>query len=460
MNNDTRAFLIVPGLALKTGRRYIVAIRSLVHEDGSAVQPSEAFAALRDGTATSDPDVEERRALFEDIFGILGANGVSRSNLIQAWDFTVASEYNLVHRQFDVLEDALARMPETGPEYRIFEITDDTNANIARRIIGLMSIPLYMTSPGPGSTLVLDENDRPVFQKFTWIKFTVLIPRSAVDTGVPAAVMQYGHGLLGGQGEVEGGYLSEIANKYNYILAACDWQGMSAEDAPFVIEMMLRDIGSFNIIPERLTQGVLNSVLLMKVLTGPFMSDAAMTYNGKSVVDPTQRYYHGNSQGGIFGHNYLALSPWVNRGVLGVPGGPYNVLLARSVDFTPFFVLIKSRFPASFDQIFLLGFMGQLWDRSEPAGYLNYLNNNEEKQLLFQYGIGDAQVSYLGAYGCMRSVNAAIFENNVVEATEKLYGFDVVSGSVANRSVGVGFKYHGVPDVRFLFAYFMCFLCV
>ena len=46
-----------------------------------------------------------------------------------------------------------------------------------------------------------------------------------------------------------------------------------------------------------------------------------------------ERSYTGNSEGGIFGTVYMAVTQDVERGVLGVPGGPYAMLLPRSHDF-------------------------------------------------------------------------------------------------------------------------------
>ena len=41
---------------------------------------------------------------------------------------------------------------------------------------------------------------------------------------------------------------------------------MSEFDEPAVVYMMAMDIGDFGIIPERLTQGMVNALLLMKML--------------------------------------------------------------------------------------------------------------------------------------------------------------------------------------------------
>ena len=68
------------------------------------------------------------------------------------------------------------------------------------------------------------------------------------------------------QQEVENGYLQEIANRNGYVMTACDWWGMSKYDVPVIVEMMAADISDFVIIPDRLTQGMVNALLLMRLL--------------------------------------------------------------------------------------------------------------------------------------------------------------------------------------------------
>lgn len=50
------------------------------------------------------------------------------------------------------------------------------------------------------------------------------------------------------------------------------------------------------------------------------------------------------------------------------------------------------------DRICLMHALQMLWDRAEPAGFLNLLVAQPEKTALFQYGLGDSQVSWLGAF--------------------------------------------------------------
>ena len=67
-----------------------------------------------------------------------------------------------------------------------------------------MRTPHYLTNNAlPGSVLVIDENNKPVFQGYREVPFSVYIPRSCADgSKAPCAIMEYGHGLLGARNEV------------------------------------------------------------------------------------------------------------------------------------------------------------------------------------------------------------------------------------------------------------------
>jgi len=49
-------------------------------------------------------------------------------------------------------------------------------------------------------------------------------------------------------------------------MAACDWWGMSSEDKPAIVLMASDFLSDFAIIPERLSQGVLNALVLMRIM--------------------------------------------------------------------------------------------------------------------------------------------------------------------------------------------------
>jgi hypothetical protein len=105
---------------------------------------------------------------------------------------------------------------------------------------------------------------------------------------------------------------------------------------------------------------------LMK--SAAFQKDAALTFNGKSVLDQTSAsYYYGNSQGGILGTMYMAVTQDVKRGVVGVTGAPYSLLLPRSHDFANLFQIIAYRYPNTLDRFCMFAMMQLLWDRADPG---------------------------------------------------------------------------------------------
>ena len=65
---------------------------------------------------------------------------------------------------------------------------------------------------------------------------------------------------------------------------------------------------------------------------------------------------------------YAAVTTEVSSSVLGVPGGPYALLLPRSTDFAALFDILKIRFPRSIDRMTVLALIQALWDRMDPAG--------------------------------------------------------------------------------------------
>jgi len=76
--------------------------------------------------------------------------------------------------------------------------------SLARVIEGEMSLPYYSTDNArPGSTLIIDENNNPVFQGYIDVPFTVFIPHSCTDgSRANCPIVNYGHGLLGSRQEV------------------------------------------------------------------------------------------------------------------------------------------------------------------------------------------------------------------------------------------------------------------
>ena len=404
---DKQIFIIRPGIRLKEATRYIVAIRHLTDTQGTAIAPRRAFQILRDNLETPVDTINARREHFEDIFAKLEGAGVTRQDLLLAWDFVTASSESLTGRALSMRDQGLAANGPGAPPFEVTSVQGTLEApysdRIFRRIRGRYTVPLFMTNAQPPARYVLDENGMPVQNGTTTAPFTVTIPRLLVSgEGAPSQgrPVVYGHGLLGsGEGEVTAGNLQTLQSKYGFVLAATDWIGLSSADVPNVLRI-IADISNFRELPDRLQQAFLNFILLGRLLNDPvngFSSHEAFQLDGVPLIDTQELYYYGISQGGIEGGAYLALSPDTKRGVLGVGAANYSTMLQRSIDFAQYQIIFDQNYRDTFDRQLLFPLIQQLWDRGEPNGYTSRLLENPlpgtpAKKVIMQIGRHDSQV--------------------------------------------------------------------
>jgi hypothetical protein len=422
--------IIHPAVNLSDGTRYIVALRNLVTDNGTAPTPSAAFSTYRNGTA---PATDPRRAHMEGIFETLTEAGwTNRSSIYLAWDFTTASTQNVTGRLVSIRDQAFAQLGETpaqlaegkvvgrSPQFFVNDVTDFTpqqNANVARQITGYFTVPcfigptcdppvkcaqltggLFDDCPSPG-TFVLnplkpDSVPHQVAGQTYEANFICNVGRSAYESGQKLRPVEYGHGLFGSATEVNASAQEEMAGGFGMMYCATDWFGMASADVPNAL-LALSNISLFPMIADRVQQGELNFLYLARLMVHPdgFSSNAAFQWSdGTSFIDTTQAYYDGNSQGGIYGGTVCAVSVDVRHCVLGVPGMNYSVLLPRSADYVDPAPLLSDLNPKTFDlsnptnslgysQVFdtfypdqaqrelVLDLIQTLWDRADPDGY-------------------------------------------------------------------------------------------
>ncbi len=441
-DGDRRTFLIHPAARLEDGRRYIVAIRNVVDESGVPLIASPSFAALRDRTDSDDETVESRRGLYTDIFERLDEAGVARSDLQLAWDFSTASMEDNTGWLVDMRDEAFATVGPGGPAYTIDSVDVDWNEDVAVRLLGHMEVPLYLDIPGVGGVINLGADGRPEQNGTAEYPFEVLVPVSAMTE--PAALLQFGHGLFGSYESIED--LGGFANRHNLVIFAFDWIGMSAAD-PIPIAGLLSsgDLAAFETLPSRLLQSHVNALLGMRMMMGDFVDDPNIQFMGQSAIDPDERYYFGASLGGIMGGVYMAMTPDVQRGGLGVPGQSFNVLLPRSVLFDPFFDILRMGYEDPRDIQTLLSAAMLLWDRAEPTGYSRYIREDAlgtpPHEVLLQVAIGDHQVSNHGSHIMARTIGAPL----LTPGPREVWGLEeVASGHVGSAMIEHDF---GLPPV-------------
>ena len=389
---EKKTLIVRPGKRLDDATRYLVAIRDLVDTNGTPITARLAFRALRDGVSDADvalacgpacaAAIAARRPAMEDVLDRLAAHGVARSDLILAWDFSTASSEALTSWMVSIRDQAFAL---GTPSFTVTSVNTGNpagsgfNAQIYARIEGTFQAPLFMTADAPGSRLNL-VNGVPAQNGYATVPWVAHVPRIAVasqnPSAVPARASLWGHGLLGTRYQL--GSLSDLANTFNYVIAAVDMQGMSDPDVAGGVLPAVSDFSNFHRIPERLHQGFLHHLLLGRLLADPvngFNSDPAfhLGVGGAPVIDTDEVFYSGGSQGGIFGGAIMAIAEDFERGFLAVPAANYSTLLHRSIDFNPFFAIVNATYPDKLDQILIFPLIQQLWDRAEPQGYLPHI---------------------------------------------------------------------------------------
>ena len=166
----------------------------------------------------------------------------------------------------------------------------------------------------------------------------------------------------------------------------------------------------------------MNQLVAMRMMMGRVARDGIKDANGALVLDPawidnTLRAYRGDSQGGIMGGTYMAISTDVTRGLLGEPGTPYSVLLNRSKDSILYNGLLRDTYKDDRNVQIMWSLIQLHWDRTEPSGFVPFINGDTlpgtpEHQVLLHDAIGDHQVTTLGAHIVARAVGAKLLKSN------------------------------------------------
>jgi hypothetical protein len=452
-----QAFFIRPALRLKDATRYLVAIRGVQTREGMLIPPSPAFQALRDGSASGDVSVGLRRSLYADILGKLASYEVKTSELQLAWDFTTASRQSTTGDMVTMRDLALAAVGSAGPPYTLTSVTDDPNPYIRRRINGTMTVPLFLTTPAecttgsppagpgcPGSSIHRGADGAPTQAGTASVPFLVQIPNSLVNRGAAGPIIQNAHGLLGDYTEGQDGYIAEICDREGYVEIAVNLEGFASDDTNYITNVIAGDLGQFQHVVDRTHQGFINELLAVRMMMGAMATDPHTMPGGRPTIDPSRRFYRGDSQGGISGGVYMAISTDVTRGLMDNTGAPYTLLLSRSVDFESFFLVLRGIYPDGAQLQLGMDLMQQLWDNAEPDGYIPYITQDPlpgtpVHHVLIHDAIGDPQVTPLGAHFIARTVGA----RNLEATNRELFGLpDAPSGFTGNGLCEYGF---GLP---------------
>lgn len=456
-----QAFLIRPFVRLKNAHRYIVALQGLsmatVEGRAPGLIPAPAgFARLRDQLAAGDPMLEPLSKRYEqEVFPALKQLGVERSKLQLAWDFTTSTEASNTQDMLAMRADLLPKLQAKSPAVTITKVTEQTkaqNENIWLRVEGTIKVPLYLESTKVGAKLNRDASGKVTQNGEADVPFTLQVPHSAnpADASfVPARILEFGHGFFGLREEINYGFMRGYSNEQRYVTIAVDWWGMAEEDLDALTASGLAEPGAVFDFVDRLHQAMANMMALSYAVKGAMKQVPELSRFGKLLYDPDQLYYYGISQGAIFGVTLLSLSPNLDRGALGVGGGPYSLMMSRSHSFGMLYKLLTVRLKDPLTVSKFVALSQSTWDRVDPMTYAphllkdNFPGSPANRHLLMQNGIGDHSVNNLATHQLARAIGIPL----LTPASPPIWGLPTTGAPADDALVVLDFKLAKLPGI-------------
>jgi hypothetical protein len=191
---------------------------------------------------------------------------------------------------------------------------------------------------------------------------------------------------------------------------------MSSEDIANAASV-LQDVSGMPTIADRLQQGMLNMLVLGRLMAHPqgLASSPLLQEGGAPIVRTGRIFYDGNSLGGIMGGALTAVAPDFTRAVLGVPGMNFGVLLPRSDAWATYGQVFDAGYEDPLERPIVLALAQILWDRGEADGYAAHMTTNRlsgtpAHTVLMQVAFGDHAVSQFQADVEARTIGARMHQ--------------------------------------------------
>ncbi len=423
-----RALLIRPLVRLRDGARYVVAIRGLRDKNKAVLPPPEGFRRLRDGQAQDDPTLASLASRYEaDVFAPLQSAGVARGQLQLAWDFTVRSEQDAIGDMLSVRDQVIAFYEDEAPELKVSKVEDKPDAHTFRRVSATITVPLYMQDAEPLALVHRDSAGQVSQNGTVEVPFTVLIPESvAAQPNKPARVMQFGHGFFGDRSEIDH-FVNKLANERRFVVIAADWWGMSGTDRLALLGLISDNMSEALRFTDRVHQAMANFIALGYAATGSLADLPELQLGQGPLLDVSELYFYGISQGGILGGSYLALSPHIERAVLSVGGANFSFMMFRARPFIAFLALIGLEVTDRLEQQKLAVLWQSSFDHIDPLSFAPRV----EAQVLMQIGIGDSAVPNLASHLHARALQVSQLE----PPARPISGLQTASGPLEGSAI-------------------------
>lgn len=448
-SEERRALLIRPLERLEDGKRYLVALRRLRGLDGAVLPAREGFRRLRDGVAGDDPALAALGDFEARVLAPLEANGVDRTELQLAWDFTVRPREDATRDMLAIREAVLAHFAKNPAKVTVVATEEAPNEHAARRIELTVEVPLFSEKNEPLSALHRDAEGRVAANGTAEVPVTLWIPKSVAarpEGAPPARLVQFGHGFFGMRTEVEDVVLG-IANERGFAVVATDWWGMSEADKGPVADQIAADLPNGLAFCDRVHQAMANQLALGEAASAlAALPEAA--FDGVASFEPAARYFYGISMGHILGGTFLGLAPRIERAALSVGGADFSLIMFRARPFLGFLAFVQLGLPDALDQQKFTTFAQLELDRIDPLTYAPLVLEEPldgtvaNRQVLMQIGIGDVAVPNLGSHLHARALGI----KHLTPAPRVVAGLEAAAGPLDGSAL-VEFDFGVDPSV-------------
>ncbi len=160
--------------------------------------------------------------------------------------------------------------------------------------------------------------------------------------------------------------------------------------------LAFQDVDNFPDVVAKGRQGIINTLLLPRTITGACASLPAFSSQGARLVASNAGYgYFGNSMGGSLGATVAGLSPDIDRYALGVCAMDLPVMMPRAYGWDAIQLFFKQGYPARIDRDLLVVMSAEEWDLVEDSPFAPHLlqdplPGSKVAHLLFQIGLYDS----------------------------------------------------------------------
>jgi hypothetical protein len=192
------------------------------------------------------------------------------------------------------------------------------------------------------------------------------------------------------------------------LVGGTDWRGLSSDDLPWVGSRVIgfgsSQLHNFKALPDRLRQGMLNTLVLSRLMKrGLFNRHAAFQRpdgRGTFPGPDEEMFYLGGSLGGIMGTYLAGLTPDIVRFAIEVGAVNFSCLLQRATPFALFDTLVASL--GVTDPMHYAGALAaahELWASAEPVSVIHHVTGDPlpgsgpPKRILMSTAFLDHQVS-------------------------------------------------------------------